>query len=527
MDPAHLATLRPSARNRIVGQTSHQSPQTLRAAASNLKPADYGHFLLHSLDLGVILPGLKHPYPKTRSLAIKALSRAWLESPAADTLQAIGGPVGLANILNGLTYDDATNLASNLGHWYFGPTDPRTQAIESLVRLLVPTLCKDGNTHPISRLGSTLVSRFIPAVNPSLIDELLHFVTKKDDSRLRRLLYNHPVYVADLLLVDYYKYENPELTFASTDLKWLFAQKSVPGSDMEIESAEHWGIQLFLKILSIPQPPWIVARLTIEHIFTFVSSALKNAETYDQYVKVLDGVIARAEIEKKAGNTVSFDTAQKMVMSIAHKMARAAEDQAKSRLDSLCDYIRRLGKVINNLDASVQDCLKHVAAPVRMVFLRSIHGLQEAESWKFPEDLKSISLAILPLFTRHEAELLLFQMDEHRTSQSNNSEFGMQINSLDGFLAAENQARNDAIKVAIRGRWAFTEGDVVIQKSIKEDLERWKILSHRQRKADQRVNYTSATLTIAAFIGDSLLLKETFAWFFERFLKVKAFHLFK
>jgi hypothetical protein len=88
-------------------------------------------------------------------------------------------------------------------------------------------------------------------------------------------------------------------------------------------------------------------------------------------------------------------------------------------------------------------------------------------------------------------------------------------------LRSQPADRDDAVSVAVQGRWAFLEGDFTRQEETVQALERWKVLVHRQRQAEGRLKYTRTLLTIAAVVNDAKLLKETFAWVFERFLKVR------
>lgn len=86
MDPKTAQTLRPSARLKLVARLAQTKDEKV-INLENLAPLDYGHYLIHSLDLKIIIPALSHSYPRTRHFAVKALLKAWLRLSPSETIE--------------------------------------------------------------------------------------------------------------------------------------------------------------------------------------------------------------------------------------------------------------------------------------------------------------------------------------------------------------------------------------------------------------------------------------------------------
>jgi hypothetical protein len=496
--------------------------------ASTLKPRDYGRFLLHSKDLASIMLALKHPHPATRGPAIKALYRAWIQLPPEETLQAVGGAAGLAEILDTASYDDARTIVSYLGRSYLGPSDRRTQTLEQLVTLLLPSLSTESLTHTVSRLGPALVSRLIPVLPPTVVNELLRFVKKEDTGRLSQLLYNNPAYAADLLQAQ--KFDNPAIRFDNKALKWLFAQRSI--SHPSTDTNKHWGIQLLINVIDVQESHRNIFNPSLKDLFGYATAAIKNAPTVEEYFGIIESILRRAEKEQVAGNDVEFDDVRQMVLRLALKLARAVKKRSEDRINLISGYVARLGRIVSGgqssstLNEGGQVCLRGVAPSIRLRFLRLLHNLSDGQQWKFPEDWSRISAPLLILLTREDGEPILRQMDASLEKPESIPTIGSitaeRVKAIIELLKDEPRVCRDAVNVAIRGCWAFSQNDAVSQEKTREDMGRWKQLVHRQKDLDTRRKYVDALLTMAGAIGDLLILKELLSWAFERFLKVRA-----
>jgi hypothetical protein len=521
MDPAEISKLRPSARHKLVAQLARSRDKSC-GVADGLQPVDYGHYLIHSLDLKAIIPALSHPYPHTRALAVKALGKAWLRLPPNETVDALGGAIGLADILNTVTFRDAKSIAEKLGHEYRGPNDPRTSCLDALIALMVPSIGgQDSAGHPLCRLGSTLAVMFLPSVNPDTISELFKFVGPTDGNRLRRLLHTQPVYVGDFLQADYYKYNNASLSWSADDLAQLFAMQSI--RDVPSTQGEHWGISLFIKLISASSPPWLNFRPDVAGMVKLGASALKNAPSKSVWDAVMNALLDRMKVEQDAGLTVAFSEWMKVILSITNKMSRYSASIEEK--DALKAYLKRVGGLASGLDAGVTILLPRLLPPIRLDVLRSLHGLEDGREWSFPHDAPRVGLATLMQLKSVIGSPILRQMERHFDDNSffivRGKDLPLPFMNIANELRTKPTDRDDAISVAIQGRWAFLEGDLSGQEKTRQSLERWKKLLHRQKQVDGRLTYTRMLLTISAAVGDARLLKETFAWVFERFLKVR------
>jgi hypothetical protein len=520
MDPAKSSNLRPSARHKLIAQLaqSRENPEV----AEGLQPVDYGHYLIHSLDLKAIIPALTHPYPHTRSLAINALSKAWVQLPPNETVAAVGGATGLADILNTVTLRDAKNIAEKLGYHYWGPDDSRTSCLDSFVALMVPSIANPGSVgHPVCRLGSTLATKFLPAISPDTISQLFKFVSTKDTNRLRRLLHTQPAYVAEFLQSDYYKYSNRALCWRTADLTQLFAMRSIRGGPET--QGEHWGINLFVKLLTTSSPPWLNFRPDVSGMVELGSSALYNAPSESVWNTAMQALLDRMKIEHEAGKVVTFSIWKKVILSITDKMSRSSASGMEKDMFKL--YLKRIGELAAGLDAGVTALLPHLSPPIRQDVLRSLHGIDNERQWSFPSDAARIGLATVMQLKSAIGRPILRQMEPHFNDNAffivRGKDLPLPLMNIANGLRSQPADRDDAVSVAVQGRWAFLEGDLAGQEETMQALERWKVLVHRQKQAEGRLKYTRMLLTIAAVVNDTKLLKETFAWVFERFFKVR------
>ena len=521
MDPKEIANLRPSDRHRLIARLA-QSPKKLRGPPDGFQPLDHGHYLIHSLDLKLIVPALSHPYPQTRCLAIKALAKAWLQLPPNDTLDALGGASGLADILNTVTFSDAKSIAEKLGNHYRGPEDPRTACLDALVALMVPSIAAPGSAyHPVCRLGSTLATRFLPAVSPAIVSQLFKFVRAKDINRLRRLLHTQPAYVGNFLQSDYYEYDNSALQWPIHDLLQLFALPTV--RSVPSEKRDHWGVTLFIKLISAPPaPPWLNFRPNTTEMVMMGAVALSNAPSEDVWNTVMQAFLDKLKLERDAGKMAGFYVWKKIILSITGRMSRFAQsNEDNSRLKS---YLKRIGELASGLDAGITLLLPQLTHPIRQSLLRSLHGLEDGREWKFPDDAHRVGVTTVMHLKSELGLPILRQMEPHFNDMSffavRGNELPVPLMNIANDLRSRPVERDDAISVAIQGRWAFLEGDLGQQKETEEALERWKRLLHRQKQADDRLRYTRVLLTIVAAVGDPRLFRVTFAWVFDRFFKV-------
>lgn len=522
-----LEKMRPSARNKFLGQAARQSPQALAQVAADLEPEDFGCYLLHSLNLSAIIPSLHHAYPKVRALAINALVKAWLLGPPTETIQALGGAVGIANILNSITFNDAKNLASKLGHSYRGPSDPRTHTLDALVAIMVPAIGGSESIHPISRLASTLSTMLIPAVSPDTVSHLIKFAGPRDHHRLQRLARTQPSYVAGLLLMEYTKYENADLEFSPDTLDSLFALKTVRNGDGAAEG--HWGIDLYLKLAATPLSPVLNFAPTIPQRIRYGRTALRNAPNDEQWYQVMKSLLNRAEAEEAVGNSASIDDWEPLILYISHKMSRGEKKGAHiSRKETLRKYLVRIGTLARNsssdFDHHIQRLLPLLGPSIRPTVLRSLHGLNDDHIWLFPHDRTRMSVASVMQLNKEHGEPIMKQLELNLNDSSafadTGNDFSTMVTVVNNEMATEQTDRDDAIAIIVHGRWAFAEGNLIEQEKTKQALERWKKLVHRQRTADTRLKYVKTLLTVSAAVGDIQVLKDITAWVFQRFLKV-------
>lgn len=516
MDPIKAKTLRPSARHKLVAQLALAEDKAQKVTdIENLSPPDYGHYLIHSSDIKIIRPALNHPYPQTRRLAAKALSKAWLQLPPSETVEALGA-LDLADILNNATFVDAKYLSEKLGHDYRGPEDPRTRVLDKLVSLLIPSISNDGPNHPVCRLGSTLATMYLPAVSPPVVSQLLGFLGGRDAGRLRRLLYTQPSHVSQLLLADHSELENPNVHWKSKDLCRLFAMRSI--RDIPSQPDEHWGINLFIKLITTPRPERSPFPSGISAIVPIGSSTLQNAPTIKIWTNIMEALIERAEVGFAGGESTDFNGWKSIILNITDKMSRTTGGNVT--MEALKGYLKRIGRVVTGGDAGINALFTRLPLAIREDVLRSFHGLDADKDWNFPSDAPRVNLATIMQLNSARGKPIFRQILPHLNhGQFFANSYSTRLNRISGDLAAQPADRDDAISLAIQGRWAYLEGDLEEHKKTIEAVERWKKLVHRQRLPVQRIQYTRSLLIIVATIEDTNLLKETFAWVFDRFLK--------
>ncbi|KAG8848369.1 hypothetical protein FRB91_010873, partial [Serendipita sp. 411] len=522
MDASLLETMSPSARQKLLGQAAQKTGKVVEDQVSDLRPGDFGHYLFHSGDIAAIIPALSHKSRIVRKWAIKGFSKVWFQQSTAQTIiDAVGGSTGFADILNSLPFDDAKSLVSKLGNSYRGPADIRTRTLDELAVLLVPMIGKEGPAHPISRLGSTLATMLLPSCSPKIVKSLLKLASKRDRHRLHRLLHTQPVLVAELLKTPYEEIENQFVTFEDEDLKRLFAMSSVRG--VPAHSGTHWGIEQFLQLVRTPRQPKLVYQGDIANRITLGTAVLRNTSNDAQWCQVVEALL---EISKEERGEISFDAWSPIIRSIADKLSTKTSQSARGSLTSekLCKYLKEISALIlNGVSTGLARLLPTVPQSTRNTLLRTLHGLEDGHEWKFPDDATKLSLSTVSLLRREEGEPLLKAMEPHFDTfafhSSNNQYYSAPISHLNGLISSQTADRDNALSIALRGRWAFMEADQEGLKELKNEIENWKQLVHRQRQPEGRIMYAQALITMAAITGDLNLLKEVWSWLLDRFLK--------
>ncbi|CCA66763.1 hypothetical protein PIIN_00443 [Serendipita indica DSM 11827] len=529
MNASQLEDLTPSVRHRTLAQASLKDVSFVRqAAAGGLRASDQGLCLLHSLDIEAILPALKHKSPQTRAIAINAFVKAWFRQTETSTpvIDAIGGGLGLATILNELTFRDAKKLSEKLGHNYRGATDPRTQVNDQLVSLLVPSISNDGPVHPISRLGSTLATNFIPACSPKIVFELLKLLdAKRDKNHLRRLLHTQPEVVGNLLLTPYDVLENPNLVFDQEDLKQLFSLRTI--RTLSTPPGHHWGVDLFIKCMSAPEYPRLNFVAGISNNIDLGVVLLRAVDKTPYWTTLLELLISLGKTSKARGSTLSFDSWKPVVVNIASKLLKCGDGRIHGiSTERLRNYLTEIASSLQqiSMDNAVAALMPALVPKARIIVLRSLYRVDDLRTWMHPYPAV-IKVATIALLTSRDGEPILRQVerhfgDHHYLSHAYGSTgLSNMFNLLNSATAAEPTDRDDAVSSTVRGRWANLEGDEAGKSKFKEWLERWKLKTHHQREPDGRVRYTRALLIIAAIVEDREIQKTTWAWVFERFIK--------
>jgi hypothetical protein len=334
-------------------------------------------------------------------------------------------------------------------------------------------------------------------------------------------LYTQPAYVAEFLQGDYYKYSNRALCWRTADLTQLFAMRSIRG--VPGTQGNHWGISLFVKLITTSSPPWPNFRPDVSGMVELGSSALRNAPSENVWNTIMRALLDRMKIEHEAGKTVTFSIWKKAVLRITEKMSRSSASSVEK--DMFKVYLKKIGELAAGLDAGVTALLPQLSPPIRQDVLRSLHGIENGREWEFPGDACRIGLATIMQLKSAIGRPILRQMEPHFNDNYffivQGKDLPLPLMDIANELRSQPADRDDAVSVAVQGRWAFLEGDFTRQEETVQALERWKVLVHRQRQAEGRLKYTRTLLTIAAVVNDTKLLKETFAWVFERFLKVR------
>ncbi|PVF91656.1 hypothetical protein CPB86DRAFT_820318 [Serendipita vermifera] len=523
MDPKNLGRLRPSARNKLLGQECHKSPDAARKVAARLNAQDVGVVLVHSLSFEDIIPALHHEYPITRNLAAKAFQKAWLTQPASQVAQAVGGAEGLADILNTVPFQDAKNLATKLGHHYRGADDPRTQILDSLVYLLNPSLNQESGqkTHPISRLGSTLTFPLLPALSPNTVWQLIPSVRPADKHRLRVLLQNQPTIIAELLSIEREKYNNTNLRLSPRELNMLFTMPSVRGVEQKPES--HWGLELFLELLEkTNHTSKLIFQPSLAELVNYTTLLLRHAPNEKQWLNLLDQLLSRAEANKQS-QRLSLLVFIPIIRAVSRKLAKCEEGNARLDATALEGVIKRIGSVALGVNtATSAPMLPTIAPSTRAKVMRLLNNMTQQDDWKFPEDLPQLTLSTVATLGPSHGEPLLRKLTSYfyNTSfQGNGLSFTEHLGTLKRLVNLAPADTQDMITAAVRGRWAFFGKDKEGQQETRNAIERWKKLIHKQRKPEGRVDYTNALILVTVIIEDVQLMEEATIWSLERFLK--------
>lgn len=361
---------------------------------------------------------------------------------------------------------------------------------------------------------------YIPAVSPAIVSELLKFASNKDTNRLRRLLRTQPGYVGQFLQSEFNELRNPVVRWNVQDIAYLFTLRGV--RDISYQSNEHWGISLFTKFITAHTPRRrLYFNPPITELIDFGASVLKNTPNDDIWASVLDAILDRAELEVAA----NFATWKPIILMITNKMSRGGKESG-IELKTLQTYLKRIGKVATQgINEGVNEILARLSPTIRQDVLISLHNHDEDREWVFPDDAGRINIGTVMHLKSAQGRPILRKLEPYFSTYSTfpwNDVAAAPLANIFNNSHAEPVDREDAILLAVKGRWAYLEGDLEEKERTLQGVERWKKLVHRQRQSEGRVKYTQTLFEIIKTIGDVKLLKEVASWAFERFYKVTS-----
>lgn len=508
LNPVELAKLVPSKRQKLIAQVA-KSRAYQESELLSLHPEDHALVLLQSQNLDLILPALQHKSPQIRRIAIRALGNAW--SKSTDVLVYLGGPEGIADHLNRVSFIDAKLICSQINYRYMGLDDARTKALDDVVAHLFPDI--QGIQHPVSRLGSTLGQQFLSGVSPSTVFAILKRVQPSHARSFRRLLFNHPSVVGEILLMDFREVTNGDRPkFSITNLKWLVTRKAQ-------EKAPFEGISLMKKILSTEDLDRTLLAPSASEIIALSISAIHQADSLDEKLLLITQTIGLLErMRMKSGSYFTLDVVRPFIVLIAHYFTGANSP------NPFAEHLQSLGVPLIGVfnPNGVVSCLQQVAPQTRMAVLRSLHGVDVLSQQPLNIRKLTISANLLLLLPSTDGELILKEL-EAQTDTMFRGEREWPNPTISGLyelpFTLENE-RDKALTTAIRGRWAVKDNDIAKIAQLRDALQHWKNLAHRQQETEGRQLYTQALLFIAAAGGDPKSLHDAFEWTLGRFLKV-------